>query len=171
MKKMLQGLLTITGVALFCVAVSAKASVVVHMHWVDQKGHSKKMGTVRADDTIYGLLLTPNLQGLSPGVHGFHVHVMPSCDNHAMAAGGHLDPMRTGVHHGPYRGDGHLGDLPVLVVDQDGRATLPVLAPRLTLALFRGHALIVHEGGDDYTDAGLKKPGAMVRIGCGVIAE
>jgi Cu-Zn family superoxide dismutase len=26
---------------------------------------------------------------------------------------------------------GHLGDLPVLVVDKDGKATTPVIAPRL----------------------------------------
>jgi Cu-Zn family superoxide dismutase len=36
----------------------------------------------------------------------------------------------TGKHEGP-EGMGHLGDLPVLVVNNDGKATDPVVAPRL----------------------------------------
>ena len=46
----------------------------------------------------------------------------------AEAAGGHLDPQHSGKHEGP-DGMGHLGDLPVLVVNNDGKATDPVMAP------------------------------------------
>ncbi|MDX1902075.1 MAG: superoxide dismutase family protein [Gammaproteobacteria bacterium] len=146
-----------------CLAIS------IPMRWVNANGHGKLIGRVKAEDTIYGVLFTPHLYGLPPGVHGFHVHAFPSCANYAKAAGSHLDPVGTGVHRGPYRGNGHLGDLPVLIVDRNGRATLPVLAPRLKLASITGHSLMIHAGGDDYSEDALKHPGSKVRIACGVI--
>ncbi|SPX55950.1 superoxide dismutase [Klebsiella pneumoniae] len=52
----------------------------------------------------------------------------------AGAAGGHYDPQHTGKHEGPL-GAGHLGDLPLLVVNDAGVADQPIIAPRLkTLA-------------------------------------
>src|SRR5688572_24005842 len=91
--------------------------------------NGKNIGTVEAEDTRYGLLLTPQLHDLPPGAHGFHIHEKPSCADHAMAAGGHLDPEHTNKHLGPYDKKGHLGDLPVLIVDPHGNAIVPVLAP------------------------------------------
>jgi len=105
---------------------------------------------------------------LPAGVHGFHIHEMPSCADHAMAASGHLDPKKTGAHKGPYQ-DGHLGDLPVLIADKNGEATLPVLAPRLTEDLIKGHSLMVHAGGDNYSDKPEKLGGGGARLACGVI--
>jgi Cu-Zn family superoxide dismutase len=130
--------------------------------------NGQEIGTVRADDTIYGLLLTPSLRGLSPGIHGFHIHEMAMCQYHGMTAGGHFDPDKTMAHLGPYR-NGHLGDLPVLIVDGRGRATLPVLAPRLKLADIKGHALMVHAGGDNYADEPEKLGGGGARMACGAI--
>ena len=67
------------------------------------------------------------------------------------AAGGHYDPKAAGRHGGPY-GDGHLGDLPNLVVEADGSARMPLLAPRLDVAAIAGRALIVHAGPDRYAN-------------------
>ncbi len=125
------------------------------------------IGTVTATDTKYGLLLTPALKDLPPGTHGFHIHVNPSCAEHGMGAGGHLDPHKTGKHLGPY-GKGHLGDLPVLIVKQDGTATLPVLVPRLTVKEIMNHSIMIHEGSDNYTD-NPPMGGGGARIACGVI--
>ena len=47
-----------------------------------------------------------------------------------MAAGGHYDPKSTGKHLGPM-GEGHGGDLPVLVVAKDGTAKEELVAPHL----------------------------------------
>ena len=58
----------------------------------------------------------------------------------ALAAGGHYDPDKTDRHAGPY-GNGHLGDLPFLYVDKEGKASLPVLAPRLKVADLQGGGL------------------------------
>jgi Cu-Zn family superoxide dismutase len=150
----------------FFIATQAFASIRIPVYSTQ---YNKKFGTIRADDTIYGLLFTPNLKGLSPGIHGFHIHSMGFCNNMGMAAGGHLDPLRTNRHDGPYQGTGHLGDLPVLIVDKNGKATLPVLAPRLKLSTIKGKALMIHAGSDNYSDVPQKLGGGGERIACGEV--
>jgi Cu-Zn family superoxide dismutase len=156
------------GIALLFSVSTAQASLLIPMYLIDSDGVSHKIGKVKADDTIYGLLLTPKLQHLPPGVHGFHIHAMASCQHDGMAAGGHLDPDKTDVHRGPYN-EGHLGDLPVLIVNENGRATLPVLAPRLKLEYIKNKALMIHAGGDNYADLPEKLGGGGERSACGLI--
>lgn len=136
--------------------------------------NNKSIGYVTATDTKYGLELTPHLTGLTPGLHGFHVHQNPSCDAAngvpAGAAGGHLDPSNTGKHGGPYSDSDHLGDLPALTANADGTATLPVLAPKLTTQLVIGHSLMIHAGGDNYSDTP-PLGGGGARFACGVISK
>ena len=103
------------------------------------------------------------------------MHEKPSCNAMevkgkmvpALAAGGHYDPENTGHHEGP-EGAGHKGDLPRLIVDEKGMATEAVIAPRLTLDELKGHSLMIHDGGDNYSD---RPPmgGGGARIACGVI--
>jgi Cu-Zn family superoxide dismutase len=62
-----------------------------------------------------------------------------------------------------------LGDLPVLIVNAKGQATLPVLAPRLTLSQIAGHAIIIHAGGDNYSDSPEKSGGGGAKLACGSI--
>ena len=130
----------------------------------------KPIGMILAKQSNYGLLLIPNLSNLQPGVHGFHVHALASCDQKGMGAGDHLDPRNTNKHQGPYNDQGHLGDLPVLYVDAQGKATIPVLAPRLDLADVQGHTLMIHSGGDNYSDEPEVLGGGAARMACGVIA-
>ena len=138
--------------------VSAEVSVIAGDH------AGTPVGDVRFFDTRYGLLIFPNLHGLTPGPHGTHVHQFPDCGakvaNGQMtpggAAGDHLDPQNTKRHGGPY-GNGHLGDLPNLIVEANGTATIPVLAPRLKVADIVGHALMIHGEADRYGD---EAPGA-----------
>ena len=139
-------------------------------------GVGESVGILTLEDTDYGLLLTPNLASLSPGLHGFHVHANPDCGPAAkegqpvpgLAAGGHFDPNNIGEHKGPYR-DGHLGDLPPLYVDASGRANVPVLAPRLTVSQTRNHSLMIHAGGDNFSDQPSPLGGGGARAACGVL--
>jgi Cu-Zn family superoxide dismutase len=119
-----------------------------------------------------GTLFTPSLHGLiGPSSHGFHIHVNPSCADNGMAAGGHWDPKDTGKHLGPYNAQGHKGDLPVLVVDANGTATKPVLAPKLhSVAELKGHSLMIHDGSDNYSDKPEALGGGGARMWCGVIS-
>lgn len=124
-------------------------------------------GKITFEDSKYGLLIKPQLIGLPSGIHGFHLHEHPDCGDHAMKAGGHFDPAATNSHEGPY-GEGHLGDLPVLAVANSGTANIPVIAPRLKTQDIKGHSIMVHEGGDNYSN---NPPlgGGGARIACGKI--
>jgi Cu-Zn family superoxide dismutase len=147
----------------------AYANTTIPMVLFNASGQPQDIGTITAEDSFCGVLLTPNLHGLPPGIHGFHVHVNPSCDQNGMAAGGHFDPLNSNQHDGPYDAKGHLGDLPVLIVNADGTANLPTLAPKFKLAQLSGHALIIHAGGDNYSDHPEKLGGGGARIACGII--
>ncbi|MBE0557186.1 MAG: superoxide dismutase family protein [Proteobacteria bacterium] len=158
-------------------AVSTPAAEnAIEMYLVSDQGIGEKIGTITAADSQFGLILTPRLSNLPQGIHGFHVHQNPDC-GHAMpggkpmaalAAGGHYDPAKTDRHAGPY-GNGHLGDLPALYVDKDGKASLPVLAPRLNVADLQGRSLMIHAGGDNYSDLPEKLGGGGGRIACGAV--
>ena len=155
-------------------AASASAQVTVNI--VDDKGVGAAIGSITASDSKHGLVLTPSLHGLAPGLHGFHVHQNPSCDAKekdgkmvpALAAGGHFDPAGTNKHGEPW-GDGHLGDLPPLYVDSAGNASQPVLAPRLKAADLAGRAIMIHAGGDNHSDHPAPLGGGGARVACGVV--
>ena len=150
--------------------------LVIPMNRIDITGVGESIGTITVSSGPYGTIFTPDLTGLPPGLHGFHVHQNPSCSAGeqdgkkvpGLAAGGHYDPAGTGKHLGPYE-DGHLGDLPALYVDAEGKATLPVLAPRIKISDLKGRAFIIHAGGDNYSDYPKPLGGGGARIACGVV--
>lgn len=156
------------------------ASSEVEMFMVNGEGTAEEIGYITIEETGYGLLFTPNVGGLPPGTHGFHIHTKGSCapsiDPNTGAkvpagdAGGHFDPAGTGKHSSPWDDSGHLGDLPVLYVDSQGNSVAPVLAPRLkTLEQVRDRALMIHTGGDSHSDHPVPLGGAGGRLGCGII--
>jgi Cu-Zn family superoxide dismutase len=164
--------LSLAGLASF----SALADLTVPMHRVDEQGVGASAGQVTVSESPYGLVFTPALSGLAPGLHGFHVHQNPACGAQekdgkmvpGLAAGGHYDPAQTNLHATPW-GDGHLGDLPPLFVDADGNASQPVLAPRLKMADMKGRSLMVHAGGDNHSDHPAPLGGGGARVVCGVV--
>lgn len=155
-------------------AIAASDPVV--MNAVSATGSGAVLGTVTLEETPYGVVFTPALTGLEPGVHGFHVHENPSCAPDlkegkpvpALAAGGHYDPAASKKHGLPW-GDGHRGDLPGLVVDAKGEASMAVLAPRLKLAELKGRSLMIHVGGDNHADHPMPLGGGGIRMACGII--
>ncbi|MBK5273578.1 MAG: superoxide dismutase family protein [Desulfuromonadales bacterium] len=154
----------------------AHAGITVQMSTVDEKGTGKPVGRIVISETPYGVVFSPALAGLPPGLHGFHVHENPSCGPGekdgkmvpALAAGGHYDPAASKRHGLPW-GDGHLGDLPALFVDAMGNANNPVLAPRLKIIDLKGRSLMVHAGGDNHADHPAPLGGGGARLICGVI--
>ena len=159
------------------VGAAYAASETVTMTAIDAKGVGKKIGTLRLSDSKAGLQITPRLAGLPAGDHGFHVHLNPNCgaakgpDGQpaaGMAAGGHYDPANTGKHLGPL-GEGHKGDMPVLTVDASGKAGKTLVAPHLTVADVKARSIMIHAGGDNYSDQPAPLGGGGARIACGVV--
>ncbi len=159
-----------------CLTVAFAKEMTVPMHKITKDGVGESVGTITIEDSPYGLLLKPNLKGLNPGLHGFHVHEKPSCGSAkrngqliaGLTAGGHYDPQNTRKHEGPY-GSGHLGDLPPLYVDNMGEATLVLLAPRLKSSDLQNRALIIHAGSDNFSDTPQKLGGGGAREVCGLL--
>lgn len=151
---------------------SAKDHLVVQVELLGKDGN-KPAGEVIAVQTEYGVAFFPNLSGLEPGIHGFHIHENGDCGANdkglGMKAGGHWDPKKTGGHSLPWDDNGHMGDLPALYVDKDGKATNPVLAPKIkNLSDIKNHALMVHIGGDNHSDTPAVLGGGGARMACGV---
>jgi len=123
--------------------------------------------------------VTLMVNGLKPGQHGVHLHAVGKCTPDFTAAGGHFDPGPAGnpdpdANH-PY----HMGDLPNLEVDANGRGTMRGVTSRVTLSdgplsLFDtdGSAIIIH-GNPDQMTTGEPKSGVSggPRVACGVIEK
>ncbi|BBI70033.2 hypothetical protein HAALTHF_00770n [Vreelandella aquamarina] len=98
--------LPLTGIAagvLLATTVQANEPLNVEIHKVSADGVEESIGTVAVEHTEHGVLLTPSLTGLEPGVYGFHVHQNASCEpaendsgemTAALSAGGHYDQKR-----------------------------------------------------------------------------
>jgi superoxide dismutase, Cu-Zn family len=115
-----------------------------------------------------------HVKGISPGLHGIHIHAVGACSPTFAAAGGHYNPL--GHQHGLDNPNGpHAGDLPNLVVNDDLVGHLNATTDRVTLSsgavtLFDadGSAFIIHANPDDQvTDAG--NGGSGARIACAVV--
>lgn len=134
------------------------------------------LGTVTFEATPSGMThVTADLEGLPPGVHGFHVHAVGECDasDGFKSAGGHYAGDK---EHGIMaEGGPHPGDFPNVHVGDDGVLMVEYFTDALSvgsdgdnpLADEDGSAVMIHDGADDYTSQPAGDAGS--RIACGVI--
>jgi Cu-Zn family superoxide dismutase len=169
--------LSLTIVSILLTLPSLAADMTVTMHKVTQDGTGAVLGSITIASSDAGATFKLDLHGLPPGLHGFHVHENANCGPTLLngvripggAAGGHFDPEHTNKHEGP-AGEGHLGDLPVLAVAANGTASQTLTAPRIkNIDILMGRALIIHSGGDDYSDSPNILGGGGSRIACGEV--
>lgn len=169
---------SLIGISTSAFAADKADKIVVKVQQLDVEKGNKDVGTVEITESAYGLVFTPNLTGLTEGLHGFHIHENPSCEpkekdgklTPGLAAGGHWNPNKAPAHGFPWSDDAHLGDLPALTVLHDGTAANPVLAPRLKkLDEVKGRSLMIHAGGDNHSDHPAPLGGGGARMACGVI--
>lgn len=126
--------------------------------------------TQKSDQKV---MVSAVIRGLKPNSeHGFHIHEKGDCADNGNAAGGHFNPL--GNTHGKYDAQQHhMGDLPSLMSDSNGVATLNVESPDISLLAGQGNiierAVIVHAQADDFVTQPTGNAG--VRIACAVIAR
>jgi Cu-Zn family superoxide dismutase len=153
----------------------------VKVQLVDAGG--AEAGLVKLTTQGQSVIVRAEAEGLTPGFHGFHVHSVGECVAPFTSAGGHYNPAAVG--HGS-----HAGDLPSLLVLDDGTAQLQFATDRFTIAeLFDadGTAIIVHALPDNFANiptryqsttegtfgpdsATLATGDAGGRVACGVVA-
>lgn len=129
----------------------------------------KVKGIVTFEQTKEGVKIVADLEGLSPGKHGFHIHEHGDCGSDGAAAGGHFNPSKS-MHGGPDSFIRHAGDLGNVVADSKGNAhyervdaVIQLNGPQTVV----GRSIIVHEKEDDFVTQPTGASGN--RIGCGVI--
>lgn len=111
------------------------------------------------------------VQGLSPGMHGFHIHDKGDCSApDGTSAGGHFNP--AGRSHGnPDHAEHHAGDMPQLVAGANGTARLTAYLDGVLIAEgasgIVGRGVIVHAAPDDFKTQPTGNSGA--RQACGVV--
>ena len=132
----------------------------------------KDLGTALLTETAHGVLITADLTGLAPGVHGFHIHTTGKCEAPFTSAGGHFNPGN--VMHGFGAKGTHAGDMPNIHIAADGTGEVEILDSLVTLSPGAnslidkdGSALVIHASADDYMTDPSGNSGA--RIACGVI--
>ncbi len=133
-------------------------------------GENSVSGIIRFEQSVAGIKIFADVQGLSPGNHGFHIHEFGDCHApDAKSAGGHFNPDNN-AHGGPLDIIRHIGDLGNLSADENGNAHLEKIDTRISLSGSQsviGRAIIIHANEDDYKSQPTGNAGA--RVACGVI--
>lgn len=134
------------------------------------------VGTAHFTETAEGLQLSviiSNFAEATPGEHGIHFHQIGRCTPDFAVAGEHFNPMM--AKHGLENPNGpHAGDLPNIVIDEEGNASYTGFSNLLTLgtganALLAtdGSSLMIHANPDNQATDPSGRSGS--RIACGVL--
>lgn len=129
-------------------------------------------GLVTFSEVDGGVKIIANIDNLTPGKHGFHVHEHGDCSAHdGSSAGAHFNP--TGKRHGgPDDEDRHVGDFGNVVADENGHAYYERIDKVISLngpQSIVGLSIVVHAGEDDLKSQPAGNSGA--RVACGVIEK
>jgi Cu-Zn family superoxide dismutase len=127
-------------------------------------------GVVTFTRVVGRVRVVADIEGLTPGEHGFHIHEWGDCTApDATSAGGHFNPTHA-PHSGPATGERHVGDMGNITADASGKAHYDRF---LSLIAFEGarsvlgRAVIVHAKADDLKTQPTGDAGG--RVACGVI--
>jgi Cu-Zn family superoxide dismutase len=136
---------------------------------LEPKSGSKVTGTITFTKMGDHVEVVADIQDLSPGKHGLHIHEKGDCSApDASSAGAHFNP--THQHHdGPIGPDRHVGDFGNIEADSSGKGHL-VWKGKLDFSgenSIIGKSAVVHEKEDDLKTDPSGNSGA--RIGCGII--
>jgi superoxide dismutase, Cu-Zn family len=132
--------------------------------------NSKVNGTIHFTQKDDYVEISGEVTGLSPGLHGFHIHEYGDCSAmDASSAGGHFNPTHM-PHAGADDANRHVGDLGNIKADESGKAVVHMTDTMTQLHgphSIIGRSVIVHAGTDDLKSQPAGNSGA--RVACGVI--
>ena len=133
------------------------------------EGNESVKGVVHFTQEAGGVRIKGVVEGLPPGLHGFHIHQWGDINcTDGKCTGGHFNP--TGAQHGaPEAGERHVGDLGNLIADALGKAGYDRLDTVVKLNgahSFIGRAIIIHAKPDDWSQP---TGNAGARVAYGVI--
>ncbi len=117
-----------------------------------------------------GVKIVADIDNLTPGKHGFHIHEFGDCSaEDGSSAGGHFNPTHM-AHGSPELLERHVGDLGNLEANEEGHAHYVRIDKMLQLEgpnSIIGRSVVVHADPDDFTTQPTGNSGG--RLGCGVI--
>uniref|UniRef100_Q0GGV6 Superoxide dismutase [Cu-Zn] n=1 Tax=Brugia malayi TaxID=6279 RepID=Q0GGV6_BRUMA len=136
-------------------------------------------GTIHFQQDKNSTTISGEIKGLTPGLHGFHVHQYGDTTNGCISAGPHFNPYNK-THGDPTDEMRHVGDLGNIVAGADGTAHIDISDKHVQLlGEFSIISFVVHACGDqddlgrgvgDKKDASLKTGDAGARVACGIVA-
>lgn len=131
------------------------------------EGHDVK-GTVTFTQTNDGVRVVADIEGLTEGEHGFHIHEWGDISSSdGTAAGGHFNPEGKD-HAGPHDAERHAGDLGNLTADEDGKAHYNEVDDLITFSgknNILGRSIIIHVDDDDLVSQPTGDAGGRVAQG------
>lgn len=131
-------------------------------------------GTITFTKSEGGINVAADLQGLTPGKHGIHIHEYGDISStDGSSAGGHFNP--TSKMHGSPMGEmHHEGDLGNIEADSSGKAHLEFVDKSISfmgMTSIIGRSVVVHKGVDDMTSQPAGNSGPRVAVGVIGIAK
>ncbi|KAM3720009.1 Extracellular superoxide dismutase [Dirofilaria immitis] len=153
-------------------------------------GMPKKAVAVLKSDTVNGIIyfqqnnrasattIYGTINGLTPGLHGFHIHQYGDQTNGCTSAAAHYNPFEK-THGSPTDNIKHIGDLGNIKAGADGVANVNIISNHIQLSgplSVIGRSLVVHanpddlgKGNGDAREESLKTGNAGSRIVCSII--
>ncbi|SES40378.1 superoxide dismutase family protein [Psychrobacillus sp. OK032] len=118
----------------------------------------KEVGQATLTNHAKGVHILIKAEGLQPGTKAIHFHETALCEKPDFkTAGAHFNPSHK--EHGFQNPKGyHLGDLPNIEVDANGKVEVETVSPAVVLAEGKsnslldadGSSIIIHQNADDY---------------------
>ena len=131
-------------------------------------------GSVTFTQETDGVMVVADVDGLTPGKHGIHIHEKADLSAPDLkSAGGHFNPEHH-KHGGSGSTERHAGDLGNIVADEKGHGHLEEHIKGLSVdkgETVVGHSVIIHAKGDDEKTDPAGDSGARIAGGAIVISK